>query len=197
MCESDFDQDKVIDRIDICPENAEVTLTDFRAYQTVVLDPEGDAQIDPNWVVLNQVGYVKWIMKGFTCGGEASEQKCHTAQQLSHFLSHFLNFFSDYFAFALSSFLQSCCFVQKTITCFLLTFCYVNKKGFRRSRYVSLTKLELNCIHTEVKDIMQQVFKSKTSSTSCVFSYYKAEILASSRYFFYYSGLLRSHHIYF
>lgn len=40
----------------MCPENAEVTLTDFRAFQTVVLDPEGDAQIDPNWVVLNQVG---------------------------------------------------------------------------------------------------------------------------------------------
>lgn len=55
VCESDFDQDKVIDRIDICPENAEITLTDFRAYQTVVLDPEGDAQIDPNWIVLNQV----------------------------------------------------------------------------------------------------------------------------------------------
>ncbi|KAK1345153.1 hypothetical protein QTO34_013863 [Cnephaeus nilssonii] len=54
LCETDFDQDKVIDRIDVCPENAEVTLTDFRAYQTVVLDPEGDAQIDPNWVVLNQ-----------------------------------------------------------------------------------------------------------------------------------------------
>ncbi|XP_051974686.1 thrombospondin-4-B-like [Xyrauchen texanus] len=53
-CTGDFDQDHVIDRIDTCPENAEVTLTDFRAYQTVVLDPEGDAQIDPNWVVLNQ-----------------------------------------------------------------------------------------------------------------------------------------------
>lgn len=59
ICESDFDQDKVIDRIDNCPENAEVTLTDFRAYQTVVLDPEGDAQIDPNWVVLNQVRLLK------------------------------------------------------------------------------------------------------------------------------------------
>lgn len=58
LCETDFDQDKVIDRIDVCPENAEVTLTDFRAYQTVVLDPEGDAQIDPNWVVLNQVGHM-------------------------------------------------------------------------------------------------------------------------------------------
>lgn len=39
----------------MCPESSEVTLTDFRAYQTVILDPEGDAQIDPNWVVLNQV----------------------------------------------------------------------------------------------------------------------------------------------
>ncbi|XP_064187555.1 cartilage oligomeric matrix protein [Anguilla rostrata] len=54
VCEHDFDNDTIIDPIDVCPENAEVTLTDFRAYQTVVLDPEGDAQIDPNWVVLNQ-----------------------------------------------------------------------------------------------------------------------------------------------
>ncbi|NXI13861.1 TSP4 protein, partial [Irena cyanogastra] len=56
VCENDFDRDMVIDRIDVCPENAEVTLTDFRAFQTVVLDPEGDAQIDPNWIVLNQAG---------------------------------------------------------------------------------------------------------------------------------------------
>lgn len=56
VCEDDFDRDMVIDRIDVCPENAQVTLTDFRAFQTVVLDPEGDAQIDPNWIVLNQVG---------------------------------------------------------------------------------------------------------------------------------------------
>lgn len=54
-CQGDRDKDNVIDIIDHCPENAEVTLTDFRAYQTVVLDPEGDSQIDPNWVVLNQV----------------------------------------------------------------------------------------------------------------------------------------------
>ncbi|PWA21136.1 hypothetical protein CCH79_00009530 [Gambusia affinis] len=50
VCEKDFDNDTIIDPIDACPENAEVTLTDFREYQTVVLDPEGDAQIDPNWV---------------------------------------------------------------------------------------------------------------------------------------------------
>lgn len=55
VCENDFDNDAVWDQIDVCPESAEVTLTDFRAYQTVILDPEGDAQIDPNWVVLNQV----------------------------------------------------------------------------------------------------------------------------------------------
>lgn len=54
-CQGDRDKDNVIDTIDHCPENAEITLTDFRAYQTVVLDPEGDSQIDPNWVVLNQV----------------------------------------------------------------------------------------------------------------------------------------------
>lgn len=55
VCEEDFDNDTVADQLDVCPESAEVTLTDFRAYQTVILDPEGDAQIDPNWVVLNQV----------------------------------------------------------------------------------------------------------------------------------------------
>ncbi|XP_072346789.1 thrombospondin-3-like isoform X1 [Scyliorhinus torazame] len=54
VCENDFDNDAVFDQFDVCPESSEVTLTDFRAYQTVVLDPEGDAQIDPNWVVLNQ-----------------------------------------------------------------------------------------------------------------------------------------------
>lgn len=64
MCENDFDNDAVLDWMDVCPESAEVTLTDFRAYQTVILDPEGDAQIDPNWVVLNQV----------SCGAGVSQQ---------------------------------------------------------------------------------------------------------------------------
>ena len=26
----------------------------YRTYQTVVLDPEGDSQIDPNWVIYNK-----------------------------------------------------------------------------------------------------------------------------------------------
>ncbi|XP_004078470.2 thrombospondin-3a [Oryzias latipes] len=54
VCENDFDNDAVMDMVDACPESAEVTLTDFRAFQTVILDPEGDTQIDPQWVVLNQ-----------------------------------------------------------------------------------------------------------------------------------------------
>lgn len=71
-CQGDFDADKVIDKIDVCPENAEVTLTDFRAFQTVVLDPEGDAQIDPNWVVLNQVRPGPgWRFRGAQCGSSA------------------------------------------------------------------------------------------------------------------------------
>ncbi|KAB5517705.1 hypothetical protein PHYPO_G00170290 [Pangasianodon hypophthalmus] len=54
VCESDFDNDKVSDEMDACPENADITMTDFRAFQTVILDPHGASQIDPNWVVLNQ-----------------------------------------------------------------------------------------------------------------------------------------------
>ena len=74
VCEEDFDNDTVVDQLDVCPESAEVTLTDFRAYQTVTLDPEGDAQIDPNWVVLNQVWVLPPMFLGTVplgAGGEA------------------------------------------------------------------------------------------------------------------------------
>ncbi|XP_042216566.1 cartilage oligomeric matrix protein-like isoform X2 [Homarus americanus] len=53
-CEGDRDADKVIDFEDNCPNNSKIYATDFRTYQTVVLDPEGDSQIDPNWVIYNK-----------------------------------------------------------------------------------------------------------------------------------------------
>lgn len=34
----------------------------FRTYQTVVLDPEGDSQIDPKWVILNQGAEIEQTM---------------------------------------------------------------------------------------------------------------------------------------
>ncbi|CAH1796397.1 unnamed protein product [Owenia fusiformis] len=52
-CQGDYDEDQTLDHNDVCPENADISATDFQAYQTVVLDPEGDSQIDPNWVILN------------------------------------------------------------------------------------------------------------------------------------------------
>ncbi len=55
VCETDSDGDGVVDRDDVCPDDGRITATDFRAYQTVILDPEGDAQKDPNWVVFNEV----------------------------------------------------------------------------------------------------------------------------------------------
>nr|NP_001121588.1 thrombospondin Bii precursor [Ciona intestinalis]ABD14152.1 thrombospondin Bii [Ciona intestinalis] len=62
VCEFDFDADQIEDRFDVCPENAEVHQTDFRMYQTVTLDPLGDAQIDPLWVVQNQGREIIQIM---------------------------------------------------------------------------------------------------------------------------------------
>ena len=53
-CDLDNDGDGINDDEDVCPDNGLVKATDFRSYQTVVLDPEGESQIDPNWVILNQ-----------------------------------------------------------------------------------------------------------------------------------------------
>ncbi|XP_071447351.1 cartilage oligomeric matrix protein [Hetaerina americana] len=54
ICQDDTDVDKVPDYMDNCPNNSLIHRTDFRTYQTVVLDPEGDSQIDPNWVIFNE-----------------------------------------------------------------------------------------------------------------------------------------------
>lgn len=53
-CENDADNDGVLNEFDVCPENPAILSTDFRQYQTIVLDPFGAAQIDPVWVIYNE-----------------------------------------------------------------------------------------------------------------------------------------------
>merc|ERR1711936_1438666 len=54
ICQDDMDGDNIVDFMDNCPNNSKIYATDFRTYQTVVLDPHGDSQIDPNWVIYNK-----------------------------------------------------------------------------------------------------------------------------------------------
>ena len=57
-CEGDNDGDGYPDNFDVCPDNGDLFATDFRAFQTIILDPVGDSQIDPHWVILNDVSYI-------------------------------------------------------------------------------------------------------------------------------------------
>ncbi|CAH1164418.1 unnamed protein product [Phaedon cochleariae] len=52
-CDDDYDKDGVNNTMDVCPTNSLIFQTDFSKYQTVVLDPEGEAQTDPNWEIYN------------------------------------------------------------------------------------------------------------------------------------------------
>ncbi|XP_022686668.1 cartilage oligomeric matrix protein-like isoform X2 [Varroa jacobsoni] len=61
-CKGDFDGDGVGDDDDVCPDNRRIYATDFRAYQTVVLDPEGDSQNDPHWIIYNKGAEIVQIL---------------------------------------------------------------------------------------------------------------------------------------
>lgn len=54
VCELDWDLDSVPNTLDNCPNNSKIFSTDFRTYQTVTLDPIGDSQIDPKWLIYNK-----------------------------------------------------------------------------------------------------------------------------------------------
>ncbi|XP_026843158.1 cartilage oligomeric matrix protein-like, partial [Drosophila persimilis] len=51
ICEEDEDVDGIPNIIDNCPNNSMIHHTDFRSIRAVRLDPEGESQLDPNWVV--------------------------------------------------------------------------------------------------------------------------------------------------
>ncbi|XP_061172263.1 cartilage oligomeric matrix protein-like isoform X2 [Saccostrea echinata] len=53
-CVDDTDGDGYADVEDVCPEHKDIHSTDFRSFQTILLDPVGDSQIDPEWLILNQ-----------------------------------------------------------------------------------------------------------------------------------------------
>lgn len=50
----DFDGDGVENHLDNCPHNNRIHVTDFRTFQQVPLDPIGDSQIDPRWIIYNK-----------------------------------------------------------------------------------------------------------------------------------------------
>ena len=56
-CHLDSDNDGVLDVNDICPDDPLISHADFNGYETILLDPEGTAQLDPYWVVMNQVDF--------------------------------------------------------------------------------------------------------------------------------------------
>lgn len=52
-CEYDFDGDGIPDPNDACPENVNIWRTDLSRFRTILLDPLGTEQYDPNWIVRN------------------------------------------------------------------------------------------------------------------------------------------------
>ncbi|XP_039274396.2 thrombospondin-4-like isoform X2 [Styela clava] len=52
-CENDQDGDGVVDWKDVCPYNRDISVTDFRSYQKVMLDPD-ESEVEPSWIVANE-----------------------------------------------------------------------------------------------------------------------------------------------
>ena len=53
-CDGDWDGDGTTDFQDNCPNNSRVSLTNFNNFQTIALDPHGESQQDPHWVIRNE-----------------------------------------------------------------------------------------------------------------------------------------------
>uniref|UniRef100_A0AAR5P3M5 Cartilage oligomeric matrix protein n=1 Tax=Dendroctonus ponderosae TaxID=77166 RepID=A0AAR5P3M5_DENPD len=53
ICTNNLDGDLIVDYVDNCPNNSLIYRTDFRKFQTVILDPIGESQKDPYWLVYN------------------------------------------------------------------------------------------------------------------------------------------------
>ncbi|XP_034425869.1 thrombospondin-2-like [Hippoglossus hippoglossus] len=53
-CFDDFDNDSIPDALDPCPLNQDISSTDFRRFQVVLLDPKGTTQSEPFWVIRSQ-----------------------------------------------------------------------------------------------------------------------------------------------
>lgn len=62
-CAEDSDGDGYADVEDVCPEHKDIHSTDFRTFQTILLDPVGDSQIDPEWHIRNQVHILRSVSR--------------------------------------------------------------------------------------------------------------------------------------
>lgn len=74
-CENDQDGDAVADWMDICPFDGEISVSDFRYSQKVLLDPRGSTR-EPKWVVFNQGKEISQTMDsdpGMLIGTDAFE----------------------------------------------------------------------------------------------------------------------------
>ncbi|XP_046831610.1 cartilage oligomeric matrix protein isoform X2 [Vespa crabro] len=71
LCWNDYDNDTVINYLDNCPNNSQIWTTDFRKYVTINLDPTGDSQEDPSWIIRHNGAEIQQMLNsdpGFAIG---------------------------------------------------------------------------------------------------------------------------------